>query len=80
MPEPPPAKQAKHMQCTEMRQLGIRDPPPLQLSGSNALLNNLADGANRVSSLLHKSHTMFEAVNHWHLVAAATPALSSSVM
>ena len=33
----------------ETRRLGIRDPPPPQLSGSNALLSSLAHGANRVS-------------------------------
>ena len=40
-----PAKQAQRI---ETRQLGIRDPPPPQLSGSNALLKSLAQGANRV--------------------------------
>ena len=44
--------------CPETRQLGIRDTPPPKPSGSSALLNSLAKGANRVSSLLHKSHTM----------------------
>ncbi len=41
-----PAEQA---QRTETRQLGIRDPLPPQLTGSNALLKSLAQGANRVS-------------------------------
>ena len=74
VPAPLPAKQAKQMQCPETRQLGIRDPPPPKLSGSNALLSSLAKGANRVSSLLHKSHTMSGSMSHRHLVAAVSPA------
>lgn len=70
----PAAKQAKQMQCPEKRQLGIRDPPPPKLSGSNALLSSLAKGANRVSSLLHKSHTMSASMSSRHLVAAFSPA------
>ena len=44
------ARPAKQVQRAEARQLGIRDPPPPQLSGSNALLQSLAQGANRVSN------------------------------